>query len=252
MTRFQCNFFSNILGLHTAMNVILPDGPPNVRFPTLFLLHGLSDDHTNWLRRTSVERYAEEYGLAIVIPNAHRSFYTDMKDGFPYWTYISEEVPALARSWFPLSEERERNYAAGLSMGGYGAFKLAMRCPERFAAGVSLSGALDAAGLREDGAVLPPQEFDRIFGGAEELRGSEDDLFRAAETLAAGPAPKPKLFQCCGTEDFLYGANVRFRDHVRSLGGLDLHYEEGPGTHEWGYWDVGIKRALAWLPIPGR
>ncbi|TJY42643.1 esterase family protein [Cohnella pontilimi] len=251
MARFECSFFSSTLGLHTAMNVILPDGPPKTRFPTLYLLHGLSDDHTNWLRRTSVERYAEAHGLAVVIPNVHRSFYTDMKHGLPYWTFISEEVPSLARSWFPLSEDRERNYAAGLSMGGYGAFKLALRCPDRFAAGVSLSGALDAAHLREDGPVLTPAEFERIFGSDEALRNSQDNLFHAAETLAAGSAPAPKLFQCCGTEDFLYGANLRFRDHARKLG-FDLYYEEGPGSHEWGYWDAGIQRALDWLPIPGR
>lgn len=94
-----------------------------MKHPTLYLLHGLSDDHTIWLRRTSIERYVASMGLAVVMPAVHRSFYTDMDKGYRYWTFISEELPALARSFFPLSDKREDNFAAGLSMGGYGAFK---------------------------------------------------------------------------------------------------------------------------------
>ena len=59
----------------------------------------------------------------------------------------------------------------------------------------------------------------------------------------------PLLFQACGTEDFLYGENIAFRDHALALG-LPLTYVEGPGTHEWGYWDARIRDALAWLPLP--
>ncbi|MBW5447087.1 esterase family protein [Cohnella sp. CFH 77786] len=251
MALFQCDFYSNVLGMATSMNVILPGGPAGERLPAMFLLHGLSDDHTIWLRRTSIERYAEAYGIAVVMPNVHRGFYTDMKQGFPYWRFISEEVPALAQSWFPLSRERESTFAAGLSMGGYGAFKLALRCPDRFAAGASLSGALDMVNRWEDYDFFPDQEYRRIFGSREELAGSEDDLFFVAEKLAASGAERPKLFQCCGTEDFLYDANVKFRDHARRLG-FDHVYEEGPGSHEWGYWDRNIQRVLEWLPLGKR
>jgi putative tributyrin esterase len=249
MALFHCEFYSASLGLSTGMTVILPDGPAGGRgFPTMYLLHGLSDDHTIWLRRTSIERYATAYDIAVVMPSAHRSFYTDMKQGLPYWKFISEEVPALARSWFPLSAEREDNFAAGLSMGGYGAFKLVMRRPELFAAGASLSGALDIVNRWREDAGFPNSEYSRIFGSLDELQGSEDDLFHVANELASGSGPKPKLFESCGTEDFLYQANLDFRDHARKLG-LELTYEEAPGGHEWGYWDTHIQRVLAWLPI---
>lgn len=98
--------------------------------PTLYLLHGLSDDDSIWLRRTSIERYVAQMGIAVVMPQVHRSFYTDMAAGGQYWTFISEELPALARSFFPLSAKREDNFVAGLSMGGYGALKLGLRKPE--------------------------------------------------------------------------------------------------------------------------
>lgn len=248
MAFFQCNHFSNRLGLSTAMNVILPNGPAGDGYPVLYLLHGLSDDHTIWMRRTSIERYADAYGIAVVMPNVHRSFYTDMAAGLSYWQYISEEVPELVRSWFPITRERAHTFAAGLSMGGYGAFKLALRCPDRFAAGASLSGALDMAHPWDNPSEQENAEYRWTFGSLEEMRGSGNDLFYLADELAASNREKPKLFQCCGTEDFLYGMNTKFRDHANRLG-FDLTYEEGPGTHEWGYWDSNIQRVLAWLPL---
>lgn len=140
MALIECRFFSEVLGLSTSMTVILPQQTATQigmegrvraeRHPVLYLLHGLSDDDSIWLRRTSIERYVAQMGIAVVMPQVHRSFYTDMEYGGKYWTFISEELPALARSFFPLSHEREDNFVAGLSMGGYGAFKLALRRPD--------------------------------------------------------------------------------------------------------------------------
>jgi len=259
MALIHCNFFSEVLGLSTAMDVILPQatGQGQIgmasasgrrRHPTLYLLHGLSDDHTIWQRRTSIERYVAPMGLAVVMPAVGRSFYTDTAFGHRYWTFVSEELPALARSFFPLSDAREENFAAGLSMGGYGAFKLALRCPEKFAAAASLSGALDMA-RRPDGADPEfRQELQRVFGDLDAIAGSRNDLMHLAQEAARSKGPKPALYQWCGTGDFLYPDNLRFRDHARRLG-LDLTYEEGPGTHEWAYWDRQIQRVLEWLPL---
>ncbi|MFC5701898.1 alpha/beta hydrolase [Cohnella faecalis] len=260
MPLFQCDFFSDTLKMATSMTVILPrdpskfakepDGSSSGKYPTLYLLHGLSDDHTIWLRRTSIERYADEFGIAVVMPNVHRGFYTNMKNGFDYWTFVSEEVPSFAQASFPLSARREHNFAAGLSMGGYGALKMALRRPEMFAAGAGFSGALDVVSESLD-FLFEKREYERIFGSKAETRGSDDDLFRLAEKLAASDGPVPKLYQCCGTEDFLYEDNLRFLKHIRALG-LELLYEEGPGGHEWGYWDAAIRRTLEWLPLPER
>lgn len=245
MAFLQCQFSSEALEIAASMNVILPQniqGP----LPVLYLLHGLSDDHTAWTRRTSIERYAEARGLAVVMPAVNRSFYADMEHGAKYWTFVSEELPKLARAFFPLSDLREHTFVAGLSMGGYGAMKLALSFPDRFAAAASLSGAVDINRLIASG------DFERdmrlIFGNKDSVFGSESDLFALAEKLAAGSQPIPQLYQCCGTEDFLYADNIRFRDRCRELG-LPLTYEEEPGDHEWGYWDEKIKRVLQWLPL---
>lgn len=247
MAFIQCNFQSETLAIGASMHVIMPEpafGKPADRdIPVLFLLHGLSDDHTAWTRYTAIERYARNKRLAIVMPAVNRSFYTNMVSGFPYWTFISEELPAKARALFPLSDKREDTFVAGLSMGGYGAFKLGLRCPERFAAAASLSGALDLEGGRQRWA----KDFGFVFGEGAEIP-AEDNVFRLAEQAAASSGPKPKLMQICGTEDYLYEANVRFRDHARSLG-LDHVYDEAPGAHNWEFWDKHIQTVIDWLPI---
>jgi len=136
MALLHCNFYSQVLRVAASMDVILPERAclAGARVPVLYLLHGLSDDHTIWQRRTSIERYAEARQIAVVMPAVGRSFYTDMAAGPAYWTYVSEEIPALASALFPLSDQRRDCCVAGLSMGGYGALKLGLRCPGRFAA----------------------------------------------------------------------------------------------------------------------
>jgi len=258
MALIHCDFFSETLKVSTAMCVILPQAAKGQigsleraaggKQPTLYLLHGLSDDHTIWLRRTSIERYVAPLGLAVVMPAAGRSFYADMACGPRYWTFISEELPALAQSLFGLSAAREANFAAGLSMGGYGAMKLALACPDRFAAAASLSGALDIASRVKEAEGEWREELANIFGDLDALAGSENDLLHLAARLAASDAPRPALYQWCGTEDGLYRDNLRFRDHARRLG-LDLEYEEGPGGHTWDLWDRQIQRVLEWLPL---
>ncbi|MFP4017208.1 MAG: alpha/beta hydrolase [Halanaerobiales bacterium] len=260
MAFIQCDFYSEVLGLSTSMNVILPQntetqiGMESIasgdRYPVLYLLHGLSDDHTIWQRRTSIERYVAPLGLAVVMPAVHRSFYTDMQKGYDYWTFISEEIPARAREFFPISEKREDNFVAGLSMGGYGAFKLALNYPDRYAAAASLSGALNIVShieeTPEDEELA--SEFKLIYGGVEEVRSSNNDLFYLVRRLKEYKGEQPRLFQCCGTEDFLYRDNIAFRDLCRKEG-VGLSYEEEPAVHEWGYWDKMIQRVLEWLPL---
>ena len=256
MALINCDFFSESLGLSTQMTVILPqktqaqigmEGKAGAgKFPVLYLLHGLSDDHTIWLRRTSIERYVAPLGLAVVMPGVHRSFYNDMAHGMKFWTFVSEELPAITRSFFPISEKREDNFVAGLSMGGFGAFKLAFNKPESFAAAASLSGVTDAKGLYD--RWKETHECDTIFGGIDKIKGTHNDLFLMSSKLAKAKGKKPKLFMSCGTEDFLYTDNIRMKEHLQKLG-LDLTYTEREGTHEWGYWDAEIQKVLAWLPL---
>lgn len=258
MAYIQCKFYSEVLKLSTSMTVILPQqtssqigmesagGEEGRKHQTLYLLHGYTDDDSIWLRRTSIERYVAPLGLAVVMPNVHKSFYTDMKYGDKYWTFLTEELPALARSFFPLSAKREDNFVAGLSMGGYGAFKWALRHPDRIAAAASLSGAVDMAGHLQHPREDSP-DFHLIFG-EEDITGTPDDLLWLLEK-SRQLEEKPALYQCCGTEDFLYEDNQAFRRKCEEVGYGAYTYEEGPGEHVWEYWDEHIQRVLQWLPL---
>lgn len=258
MALCQCDFFAESLGLCTSMYVILPQaargqiGQPGVAgngpHKTLWLLHGMSDDHSIWLRRTSLERYVASLGIAVVMPRVERSFYTNMYHGARYWDFISEELPALARSFFPLSAEREDNFVAGLSMGGYGAFKLALGCPDKFAVGASLSGALLIPKRLEHLPDDRSAEWLRIFGPPETVEGSENDLVKLATDLVNSDGPRPRLYQWCGTDDFLYPQHTEFQQVAAEIG-LEVTTEEGPGGHSWDRWDRQIQRVLEWLEL---
>ena len=250
MAVFTCNFYASTLGTGSTMTVILPEQAALRRrkVPVLFLLHGLLDDHSIWLRRTSIERYAEQLNVAIVMPSGGRSFYTNMAHGYRYWDFISDELPALARAFFPLSEKREETFVAGLSMGGYGALKLALAQPERYAAVAGLSSAVRAFMDDDDRTGEWYAEMEDVFGPHEQFAGSHHDLATLATAAAAGPGPAPRIYLACGQQDFLYADNIALRDHLHTLP-LALRWEEGPGDHSWAYWDAEIQKVLAWLPL---
>ena len=254
MALFEISFYSYTLGMSMQMNVILPQPKDKessqTDIPVLYLLHGRGDDHSAWLRYTSIERYANQYNLAVIMPSTHLGFYTDMALGNRYWTFISEELPEICHSFFPqLSKRREDTFAAGLSMGGYGALKLGLRKPERFSAIASLSGSVDVYSRTLTFINTKNESYwTQIFGDVAQIAGSDNDLFAVASKLAMSDQPKPKVFMWCGTEDFLYEYNVAMKNHLSNLS-FDLTYEESPGDHQWKYWDQMIKEVLAWLPI---
>ena len=221
------------------------------KYPVLYLLHGMTDNQSTWQRNTSIERYAAEKGIAVVMPCCHLGWYTDMKYGFRYFTYISQEVPDVCRKFFPcISDLREDNFVAGNSMGGYGALKLALSRPDRFCAAASLSGGVDAsscASRNQDSFY--PSLWEDIFGPQETIAGSQNDLHALAESLK--PEERPRLYMWCGTEDFLYDQNQTFRDFLKGLS-YDLTYRESFGDHSWKYWDIQIQEILDWMLPDGK
>jgi putative tributyrin esterase len=261
MALMHVNFFSDVLGIAVNMDVIVPQhsnrligmetAQSDQPYPTLYLLHGLSDDHTIWQRRTSIERYVANLPLVVVMPTVQRGFYTDQAQGYDYFTFISQELPDVCEQFFHLSTAREDRFAAGLSMGGYGAMKLGLRCPDRYAAVASLSGALDIERRFSEGAKsFYAREMARTFGTKKQFIGSDNDLFALAQRLIESGGQKPEFFACCGTEDGLLAEN---REFVQTFGeALNMTYEEGPGSHSWDFWDHWIQRVLEWLPLKGR
>ncbi len=254
MALLRCDFYSESLSLSTSMTVILPQetstqigmsGTARTAFPVLYLLHGLTDDDTIWTRRTSIERYVAPLGLAVVMPQVHQSFYTDESHGLPFWSFLTEELPDLVSRFFHVSTRREDTFVAGLSMGGYGAMKWALREPDRFAAAASLSGALDLAHGTAHADPWVAAVLDRVFAD-DGVAGTPDDTLHLVEQV--DPRQVPKLYVACGTEDALYAESVAFADAARQRD-LPLTTDFGPGDHDWAYWDRTIQDVLAWLPL---
>ena len=279
MAYLDVQFYSRVLGLSCTMGVILPEADQGIGvgesvwdgvtpLPVLYLLHGMSDNHTIWMRRTSLDRYAAGRKLAIVMPSAGRSYYSDQKYGLDYLTFIGEELPAICRRFFRISDRREENFIAGLSMGGYGALKAALNYPDTFSYAASMSGVLDLEQLSDmrcyekagDESFLEQlkavdfeayrsvRDYKLCFGSPEEFRGSSNDLCALVDQLAAKNSLFPRLHLSIGTEDYLYGTNITFRRKLDEHG-VDYTYLEFPGTHEWSVWDKTIPDVLDWLPI---
>lgn len=256
MAFIQCGFHSDALGKACSMNVLIPqravtqiglenNAEGRKDYPVVYLLHGLSDDHSIWMRRTSIERYAAAYQAVIVMPTVDRGFYTDMASGYNYWSFISEELPAIVADLFPVSTKREDTFAAGLSMGGYGALKLALRRPDRFAAAVSLSAVADIHRWYSFHMAGSP-EAKWVFGEEEDIDKNGNNLLLLADSAVKSPAP-PRIMQICGTEDFLYEDNQTLRKHLQNLNFPEYKYCEGPGVHCWEFWDQWIQTGLDFL-----
>lgn len=252
MALLQIDHNSEKVGVNLPLNLILPDdltrgGKPLEERKVLYLLHGLSDDASAWQRYTNIESLARAHGLVVVMPTAGRSFYADMANGQAYFSYITEELPAWLAATFRISSVRENTFVAGLSMGGYGAFKAAFLRPDLYSAACSLSGvlALNIFFAPPDKVENPAlmHEFDMIFGGLEGLSGSMHDPMTWLKNAASTSAPLPRLYAACGLEDDLLPLNRLFA-HTAAQLGVPLHYQEEPGGHEWIYWQKQIEKFI--------
>ncbi|WMJ89484.1 alpha/beta hydrolase [Anaerocolumna sp. MB42-C2] len=262
MALMHVDFFSNILGLCCEADVILPQKKQGIgmegsdtrsKYPVLWLLHGASDDHTIWQRRTSIERYVSDLGLAVVMPGAGLSYYTNMAYGPSYFDYIAEELPEIMRSFFPISDRREDNFVCGLSMGGYGAMKIGLTKPDHYSAiGCFSAGNFAYRDVRKEAGSMSSTDRIKqnmlIFGVEDmlELKNTEHDLFYLAEKNIKEEKPLPKIYQTCGNEDFLV-ENARVTADWFQQSKYDFTYMEGPGAHTWEFWDEWIQKYLGWL-----
>jgi S-formylglutathione hydrolase FrmB len=248
----QVHWRSEVLDKHTEAQVLLPSvgrGP----FPVFYLLHGLSDDSTVWLRRSRIEWYVRDLPLIVVMPDGYRGFYTDNEHGPAYARHLGEELVDFVDRNFQTRSERAARAIGGLSMGGYGALRLGLGFADKFCSVNSHSGALarsnadfsheaEAAGKHPDKSKEFLAELRRIFGTKPNETGH--DVLRLAER-AVKADNLPHLLLDCGTEDYLLADN---RDFHRQLTAAKIphEYREHKGAHDWDYWDRHIQDALKW------
>ena len=248
MSLIGMHYFSQALNKSTGVNVILPlprrAELPCKNLPVLTLLHGMGDDYTMWLRRTGVERYALDRGVAVVMPDGGLSCYHNMLHGGRWRDYILDELPMLLRSLLPLSARREDNFIAGCSMGGFGALKLGMARPEQYA----MIGCFSAAHMEyrpdhpRNKAMLM-----RVYG--ETLDACDAQIERDIYTANAG-SQRLRVWHACGDQDVLRENALKSRDFFGSLppGAVDYSFATLPGKHDWTLWDAMLAEFMHLLP----
>ena len=263
MALLEVTLFSQALMRTVPVNVILPADKmtfpgqperPEKPFPTLYLLHGVFGSCIDWVSGTRIQRFAEENDLAVVMPSGDNAFYVDQpKAHNNYGEFIGQDLVRLTRRMFPLSRKREDTFIGGLSMGGYGALRNGLKYSDTFGAIVALSGALIleevAARTEEAPFFLGSKSYgEACFGDLTKLLDSDMNPRYIVRELKKAGRPIPSVYMACGVSDNLLDVN---RDMAAFLkeNGVNVTFEEGPGSHEWDFWDRYIKKAIDWLPL---
>lgn len=264
MALLQVSFFSKSLMRTVPVTVVLPVdkifflGMP-VReekpFKTLYLLHGIFGNHTDWVSGTNIQRWAEEKDLAVVMPSGENSFYVDNPgEGRDFGRFTGEELVEVTRKMFPLSRRREDTYIAGLSMGGYGAIRNGLKYHETFGCIAGLSAALITDSLdqrQDDGNFLNSRTYaEGCFGDLAKVAESDMNPKWLVKKLKEQDVKFPAIYLACGESDTLLGVNEELNACLEKAG-VPATYEVGPGAHEWDFWNRHIKKVLDWLPLEG-
>ena len=272
MATMNMNFLSKALGMQTTVSIILPsfsfsdamgddkhlgyyrDG---MKFQTLWLLHGFSGDNEDYIKFTNIVRYAQDHQLAVIMPAAYNASYTDDPEGAKYMSFVTDELPEILQTYFPLSTKREDNFIGGLSMGAQGAMKIALAYPEKYSYAFSMSGAIS----RPD---APKRVIDWFGDDPKAYKGApaghvptpinnEGDGYYTAKRNIDEKRELPKFMISVGNKDFALDNCREARDYLDGLG-YDVTYEEIPGYgHEWDFWDLTVKKMInEWLPLKNK
>lgn len=245
MAIMNVTYRSKIIGSDIDFTVIYPfenintDSPPKV----LYFLHGAGDNGSTIARKTLIENYVENKNLAVVMPTAHRSYYTNMLYGRQYFDYISQELFLHFRKSFCVSLKKEDTFIAGMSMGGYGAMKTALQFPDLFSKCISLSGVCDVNNMKNNLAAKDrSSEFKGIFG-INECVDDENDLYFLIKKSVKEKKQLPEFLLSCGTEDFLYKDNIKFHIFLKE-NKINHTFNESTGSHDWDFWSKEIPKII--------
>ena len=255
MALLQVDYKSGMLGRKVHFNVVLPtdtETKSHAPYPTLYLLHGIFGNSTSWLTGSCVQRYAEDKGICVVMPDGENGFYIDhpaYMNCFSSW--IGQEIVEVTRKLFPLSHRREDTWLCGFSMGGYGALRNGLKYAENFGRVIAFSSALILDLPREQDPAKSPVNgpyMQAMFGDPEQALTSDLNPAWMILKLKEEGRPIPELYLSCGEQDGLLAANVRFRE---LLDQLDVPYtwRTTPGGHDWDFWEQEIRNVIYhWIP----
>lgn len=263
MALLQVSIFSQALKRTVPLTVILPSDKvlsyesgfqKDKPYKTLYLLHGLLGNYTDWTSNTNIQRLAEDRNLAVVMPSGENSFYIDQPlPNNDFGEYIGKELVELTRRMFPLSHRREDTFIVGLSMGGFGAIRNGLKYYDTFGYIAGLSSAVQIFELPLNAPGRSLFQEDACFGNLEDASRSDKNPRVAFERLTqakkSDPSIRfPEIYMACGFDDGLFSVNRSLADFLIS-GGVHVTWREAPGGHNWAFWQPQIIKVLEWLPL---
>lgn len=240
--------YSYAVSSYKRFNIILPKDyfKTDERYKVIFLLHGYSGDHTDWINRTNIVKYLQDYSFVVVTPEADNSWYTNSPfvKNRNYEDYIIKELIPYVEKRYRVISTKHGRVIAGLSMGGYGAIKLALKYPHLFYYSGSFSGAFRWPSMIEKNRGLLTQSLKEVFGEKRSDHWDKNDVLIIADTIK--PINLPYLYISCGENDPLEGLLDSNRKLVEKLqkNGVAYEYHELPGEHNWIFWDMEISNFL--------
>lgn len=257
MVLFRGDIKCKSLQRRTSISVILPSD--NIHFlqdteeivpkpyRTLYLLHGLYGSDDIFLANTSIQKFAEDNGIAIVIPCGDNSFYVDNPKAHAYYgEYVGQELLDITRNIFPLSDKREDTFIAGFSMGGYGAIRNGLKYSKNFSKIGMISAALitdEISSYADDSNVLRSRNFyESVFGDLDKVENTDADpkyLIENCEDI-------PDIYMACGIDDFLFAKNAEFYKYLKSKD-IETTFVGDDGEHTWEFCDKYIKEFIKTL-----
>ncbi len=263
MAILQVDFFSKSLMRTVTFNAIVPADKTAIsaqtsmqkkQYKTLYLLHGIFGNHTDWIANTRIALWAQERDLVVIMPAGENKFYVDNKKSMDKFTeFVGDDLVNFTRKLLPLSEKREDTFIAGLSMGGYGSCITGLNFAHTFGyiGMFSASLRIDTIHLStNDDPILYRRKdnYESIFGDVSKIKGSCNDNKWLITNLKENDNKIPYIYQVCGKQDFLIEQN---RDYHKFLidNSVNVHYEEWEGTHDWKFWDEAILKFLNFLPL---
>ncbi len=242
MAIISFNFHSSSLKQSTILYMALADTKeigdiPLSKRKTIYLLHGLSEDGSAWIRNTNVEKYALDFGATFVMPSVGRSMYCDDVHGQNYFTFITKELPSYLHKVFGLSKDREDNFIVGASMGGYGAARAGLTYPEQYSVWGSLSGLLDMSPMLARVDAETERDFPFLIKDADKL---DITPLNPVNLLNPKGQKNQRAYVACGLEDDLLACSRLFEKAANEIGS-NIHFVYENGAHTWDFWDRHLK-----------
>ncbi len=227
---------------------------PDMKFQTVYLIHGGGDDDSLTYRYTNAELYAQKHQVMLVTPGIMNSFGVDTAYGVAYSTFLTEELPVVIQSLFASSPKREDNFLMGYAMGGNVALGTALLRPDLYSVCMDISGGIGMTVNQETlQAELVSDHFKNwfslycsTFGKPEQIPGSRFDLKTIAQKHMEQGTEMPKFYVAAGGDEpsFIFDRIKADADTMKAMG-LDVEYQCYQGyKHDFTFWDYYIKLAF--------